>query len=88
MKGIDALFVGPADLQYDLQVHHSARTYEDCLKRVAKAAAEHNKASGIRVSQLADIPKMKALGFSWLAISSDLSLLREGFQQSIQAAQQ
>lgn len=79
VKGIDALFVGPADLNFDLKAHHSARSYEECLTRVTKAASEHHKASGILVRQASDLPEMKALGFSWLALSSDLSLLREAF---------
>ena len=85
VAGIDALFVGPADLNFDLKAHHSARTYDECLQRVAKAAADHKKVSGILVRSLDDVPKMKALGFTMLAVGSDLSLMRDGFLKNLEA---
>lgn len=86
VAGIDALFVGPADLNFDLKAHHSARTYDECLQRVTKAAADHKKVSGILVRSLEDVPKMKALGFSMLAVGSDLSLVRDGFLKNLESA--
>jgi 2-dehydro-3-deoxyglucarate aldolase/4-hydroxy-2-oxoheptanedioate aldolase len=86
VAGISALFVGPADLNFDLKAHHSARTYDECLQKVAKAAHDHNKPCGILVRSPDDLPKMKALGYTWLAVDSDLSLLREGFSRNLIAA--
>ncbi len=86
VAGIDALFVGPSDLKFDLKAHHSARTYDDCLQKVATAALDHKKPCGILVRTAEDIAKVKALGYTWLAIDSDLALLRDGFVRNVAAA--
>lgn len=85
-SGIDALFVGPADLGHDLKVRQSSLNYDDCLRTVAAAAREQGKECGILVRQSADLPKMRDIGFTWLAIDSDLSLLREGYLKILQSA--
>jgi len=83
VDGIDVLFVGPADLNFDLQARPglAVRTYEDCLKQVAAAAAEAGKACGILLHTAAELQSFQNLGFRWLAVSTDLSLLRESFRQ-------
>lgn len=85
VAGIDVLFVGPADLTYDLQTRNSSRPFDECLQRVADAAAKHGKAAGILVRSDGDLPKLQQLGFTWIALNSDLSLLREGFQRNLQS---
>lgn len=85
IEGIDTLFVGPADLGHDLKARQSSLPYEDCLRLVTDAARQHNKETGILIRQPADLPPMRALGFTWLAIDSDLSLLRQGFLSNLQA---
>lgn len=85
-SGIDVLFVGPADLGHDLKVRQSSLNYDDCLRTVAAAAREQGKECGILVRQSADLPKMRDIGFTWLAIDSDLSLLREGYLKILQSA--
>ncbi len=87
VSGISALFVGPADLQFDLKAHHSARTYDECVAFVAKAALDHHKEAGILVRDPADLAKVKSLGYTWLAVDSDVSALREGFLSSLKRAQ-
>lgn len=79
VPGINVLFVGPADLNFDLRTRRSKVPYDECLHRVATAATAQRKASGILVRDLSDLPGLKRLGFTTIAISSDLSLLREGF---------
>lgn len=86
VSGIHALFVGPADLTFDLKVHHSARSYEECLKRVVKAAKDHHKAAGILVRDVADFATLAEMGFNWLALDSDLGLLRKGYQSLLKTA--
>lgn len=85
VAGIDVLFVGPADLGYDLQIQNSSRSFDECLQTVAEAAASHGKAAGILVRGDADLSKLQQLGFTWIALNSDLSLLREGFQRNLQS---
>lgn len=86
VDGIDTLFVGPADLGHDIKARKSTLAYESCLETVVKAARDHGKACGILIRQPQDLPKMAALGFTWLAIDSDLSILRENFSKTLAAA--
>ncbi len=86
VEGIDALFIGPADLSFDLKARQFPRTYDDCVGSVVKAARDHGKGCGILVRHADDKEKLKALGFNWLAMDSDLSLVREGFRRNLEAA--
>ncbi len=79
VDGISALFVGPADLNFDIKTRGSERSYQNCLREVVSAAADAGKPCGILVRQAADLPQYQELGFTWIAIDSDLALLREGF---------
>lgn len=81
VDGIDVLFVGPADLQHDLQHRSlpSSGEFEDCLDRVVAAARAAGKASGILVRDPAELPQRLKQGFSHLAFQSDLALLRDAF---------
>lgn len=86
VEGVDALFIGPADLTYDLKARQSALSYDECVQRVAKAARDHGKGCGILVRHADDKEKLKSLGFTWLAMDSDLSLVREGFRRNLELA--
>ncbi len=86
VEGIDALFIGPADLSFDLKARQSPRSYDDCVDAIVKAAKNHGKGCGILVRHADDKEKLKALGFSWLAMDSDLSLVREGFRRNLETA--
>lgn len=46
VDGIDVLFVGPADLTFDLKASGSATTYDACLTAVAEAAGSQRQAGG------------------------------------------
>jgi 2-dehydro-3-deoxyglucarate aldolase/4-hydroxy-2-oxoheptanedioate aldolase len=86
VQGIDALFIGPADLSFDLKARQSPRSYDECVNLIVKAAKNHGKGCGILVRHADDKEKLKALGFSWLAMDSDLSLVREGFRRNLETA--
>lgn len=86
VEGIDALFIGPADLSFDLKAQKAARSYDECVDVIAKAARDHGKGCGILVRHADDKEKLKALGFTWIAMDSDLSLVREGFKKNLAAA--
>ena len=79
VDGISALFIGPADLNYDLKARGSELAYDDCLKSVSESAAKAGKPCGILLRQPADLPKHEALGYRWIAIDSDIAILRESF---------
>ncbi len=89
VEGVDVLFVGPADLQFDLQINatSSPGSYEECLKSVAASAANAGKAAGILLREPAEIATLQNLGFSMLAIDSDLGILRKAYQAVLTTAQ-
>lgn len=84
VDGVDALFVGPADLAFDLKQRAGARSYDACLDAVASAAAAAGKQAGILLRNPDDLARLRARGFNWLAVDSDLALLREGFRRIVE----
>jgi 2-dehydro-3-deoxyglucarate aldolase/4-hydroxy-2-oxoheptanedioate aldolase len=85
-EGVDILFVGPSDLAHDISVSGNGETpsYEECLKRVVTAARNAGKASGILVRNMAEVPILTAMGFTHVAIESDLGILRSGYKALLQ----
>lgn len=86
VDGIDVLFVGPADLGYDLLAQRSARTYTECVSAVTKAAQSAGKQSGILLRRVDDVESMREQGMSWIAVDSDLGILREHYTRIAKAA--
>jgi 2-dehydro-3-deoxyglucarate aldolase/4-hydroxy-2-oxoheptanedioate aldolase len=92
VDGVDVLFVGPADLSFDLTVRrngngHGSR-YEDCLDAVAQAARTAGKQAGILVRVLEDIPALRHRGFTHFAVESDLGIIRARYQQVLKDTRQ
>jgi 2-dehydro-3-deoxyglucarate aldolase/4-hydroxy-2-oxoheptanedioate aldolase len=83
VPGVTALFVGPADLRHDLRVRGLEDRYDEALELVIQSAQRQGKAAGILVRQQDDWERLRALNFEWLALDSDLSLVREGFQRNL-----
>ena len=88
VDGVDVLFVGPADLQLDLRARPelATRDYAACLEHVATVAAAAGKPCGLLLRDHAEIARLQKLGFTHLAIDSDLGLLRTGYQTLLAAA--
>jgi 2-dehydro-3-deoxyglucarate aldolase/4-hydroxy-2-oxoheptanedioate aldolase len=89
VAGVDVLFVGPADLQHDLQHCNASATvdFEDCLNRVVQAARNSGKAAGLLVRDPSELPRRLQQGFTYIALQSDLSLLRDAFRAMIHTTQ-
>jgi 2-keto-3-deoxy-L-rhamnonate aldolase RhmA len=88
VDGVDVLFVGPADLQHDLK-HATAPApgdFAQCLALVVAAARGAGKRAGILVRDPADVARHGALGFTYLAIDSDLAILRKAWLQTLSTA--
>jgi len=86
VDGVDVLFIGPMDLKLQLQ-SYPERTRLDftaCLREVASATREAGKACGLLCRQTDDFSELQALGFTHLAIETDLTLLRESYRGVIQ----
>jgi len=81
--GVDMLFVGPADLGFDLQARPqpSGPDFDTCLRTVTAAARTAGKPAGILVRRFDDLPRLRSFGFSHFAIDSDLAILRNHYQQ-------
>jgi 2-dehydro-3-deoxyglucarate aldolase/4-hydroxy-2-oxoheptanedioate aldolase len=90
VEGGDVLFVGPADLAFDLSVRRSGDdgAYDDCLEKVAVAAHAAGKQAGILVRSLEDIPALKSRGFTHFAVESDIGILRSRYQQVLKATRE
>lgn len=85
VDGVDVLFVGPADLQFDLRARPAlaTRDYAACLQEVVQAAASAGRPCGLLLREAGELAHYRALGFTQIAIDSDLSLLRAGYQRII-----
>ena len=76
VEGVDVLFVGPADLGFDLKAHGSKNTLDELLPQIAEAALKAGKKAGILTRDDAEITKRLALGYTHQAVDSDLGILR------------
>lgn len=85
VDGVDVLFVGPADLQWDLKAHPESHMegFSKCLERVGVAANRFGKKSGLLIRGDDDIRHFLDMGFSWLAMESDLGILRAYYLKSL-----
>jgi hypothetical protein len=82
------LFVGPADLQHDLghRFGAAARDHEECFHRVVRAARSANKQAGLLIRDATELPRRLQQGVTYLAVQSDLALLRESIRALIEMA--
>ncbi|HCN30364.1 MAG TPA: 2-dehydro-3-deoxyglucarate aldolase [Verrucomicrobiales bacterium] len=89
VEGIDVLFVGPADLQHDLRSRpeRAPGDYARCLEIVNEAARAAGKQTGILLRDPAEVPRYRDLGFTHIAVDSDLSILRKAWRQTVEAAE-
>ena len=85
VQGIDVLFVGPADLQFDLKAQPASTPgdFDQCLTTVVKSAKAADKHTGILIRDVGDVPRYRDLGFDYIAVDSDTSILRKAWQQTL-----
>ncbi len=88
VEGVDVLFVGPADLRHDLEhcSEWNVDAFDECLATVVKAAQQYGKAAGILCRDIESITTFAVQGFTEIAVESDLSILRQAYQQILNAA--
>jgi 2-dehydro-3-deoxyglucarate aldolase/4-hydroxy-2-oxoheptanedioate aldolase len=86
IEGVDVLFIGPADLSAALgvagQLEHPL--FKDALDKVVAACARNHIAAGILVGDPGQVPTYRDLGFRFLSVGSDSSLLRGGALAALQ----
>jgi 2-dehydro-3-deoxyglucarate aldolase len=87
VDGVDALFVGPADLAAHLG-HHGQPTHPAVLEIMGQAVTRA-KACGKPIGTIGGAPEavaqFRAMQFDFMAVSSDLGLLMRGAQAVITA---
>lgn len=87
VDGIDALFIGPADLSGSMG-HIGQLTHPAVLERMA-GAVRRAKAAGVPVGTVGGTPETvaqyRAMGFDFVGIGSDLGLLMRSAQASLAA---
>ena len=88
MDGIDVLTLGPADLAQDLDVlgrPEQAQVLDERRERVLAAARRHGKTCAMLVSDAEQARRWKEAGVLILAYSSDVEMLKRGYQAAIEA---
>ena len=73
LDGIDVLFVGPSDLSYSMGMFREfdRPEFRDAITRVNEAARAAGKATGIFLTDVAQVPAALADGFRMIALGSD-----------------
>lgn len=81
VDGVDVLFVGPADLRQDLssQTDSDGVSFEEAIALVIEACQTQGKAAGIFLRNKEEAQRMASVGFTRIAIDSDLGILRAAF---------
>jgi len=87
VPGIDALFIGPADLSASMGLtgQSSHPQVMDAMARAAQRCRELGKPVGTVAGSAAAVVQHRAAGFDFLAISSDLGLMMQGAQAAVNA---
>lgn len=86
VEGLDAVYVGPADLALSLgctpKLDHEEKPVTEALKHIIAKAKEHNIIAGVQNSSSAYVRKMSKLGFRLLTLGgSDARIMAAGAKQ-------
>ena len=87
VPGVDALFVGPADLSGAMG-HVGELTHPEVMARMTDAA-QRARAAGVPIGTIGHNPesatRYRAAGYDFVAVSSDIGLLMSGARAAVQA---
>jgi 2-dehydro-3-deoxyglucarate aldolase/4-hydroxy-2-oxoheptanedioate aldolase len=88
VEGVDILFVGPADLSFALGIPRDFKNpkYLDALTKVVLACKNQGKQPGILAFDSAGAVEYRKLGFTFIAIGSDSTLLATAFTKVLEEA--
>ena len=89
VKGLDAIYVGPADLALALgcepQIDPTAEKVVQAIEHIVARARKEKIVAGIHTGSTANAQKMIRLGFQFVTVSSDLRLLVEKVSEVLAA---
>ena len=87
--GIDAVYVGPADLSVSLGLppgnNDGEQAFDDALARITDGCARHGVVAGIHATG-ALAARRREQGFRMITVGSDALALRTGFEHELAAA--
>ncbi len=88
IDGVDALFVGPADLSHSLGIpgRFADETYQTALRSVVAACRSNGKAAGILLYDHASFAPHLELGFTFVGLGADASFVAEGAKAALRDA--
>lgn len=75
VEGVDALFIGRADLAHSLSVTANAPAVAEATAAIAAAGRRHHRAVAIFLADMAEAPELLALGITVFVCGSDQSHL-------------
>lgn len=75
LDGVAGLFIGPGDLGLRLNTYQNMPTLDECIEKVAHAAAQYGKAWGLPAVTSEQLKKYHAMGAQLLAHGSELRAL-------------
>lgn len=82
VPGVDALFIGRADLSLSMGESDSrSPAVLEATRRIIDAALAAGRTAAMFVANRAEVEEFAAMGASWFVVGSDQSLLRQGAQQ-------
>ena len=81
--GIDVAYVGPLDLSTNLGIptQYDHPKFQEVLRRVVKACEKYDVTPGIHGFGLEYVKKAIEQGFRFIALMSDLGVMRRGFER-------
>jgi 4-hydroxy-2-oxoheptanedioate aldolase len=92
VPGLDALYVGPADLGLSMigraQTDHTEPPMYDTIMSIRDAARRHGVVAGIHTGSPAYAARMISEGYQFVTVGSDSRLLATASQQAIAAVRQ
>lgn len=83
--GVDVVFIGPSDLTLAMGIHGQTEhpSFLEACRAVSAVAAKHGIRAGILARNPKAVREMEAAGFTFLAIASDMALLRDGMKAAL-----
>lgn len=89
VEGVDVLFVGPGDMSTNMRAmgNPNADHVQQAIETVLKAAQNAGKAAGILAPVKSDADRYLEMGFTMVAVGSDLGLLARGADNLIASFQ-
>ena len=88
IDGVDVLFVGPSDLSYSMGMFREfdRPEFRGAIERVNEAARAAGKATGIFLTDVAQVPAAIADGFQMIALGTDGSFMMKAAGETLARA--